>query len=241
MATNYNPRIITDGLVLCLDAANSKSYPGSGDTWFDLSGNGNNGTLNGAGYDNGNGGSLSFDGNDDYSSVSSTNGLDLSGTSTSLTVSCWARTTDTGLAFQNLVMWEDLADGNGIEPIRLTITSNSDNYPAFTLRNYDNTASSSLSALTLTSQNTYYNIVGTYNGSTQAIYVNGTLSNQTSYTGGIKVPADGTSAKWIIGRGELTSAGRLLKGNIAQVSIYNRALTATEIQQNYLATKSRYF
>jgi hypothetical protein len=44
MAISYNPRTITDGLVLCLDAGNSKSYPGSGTTWTDLSGNGNTGT-----------------------------------------------------------------------------------------------------------------------------------------------------------------------------------------------------
>jgi hypothetical protein len=45
MAISYNPRIVTDGLVLALDAGNPKSYPGSGTTWTDLSGNGNNGTL----------------------------------------------------------------------------------------------------------------------------------------------------------------------------------------------------
>jgi hypothetical protein len=45
MSLAHSPRIVTDGLVLCLDAANSKSYPGSGTTWTDLSGNGNNGTL----------------------------------------------------------------------------------------------------------------------------------------------------------------------------------------------------
>ena len=46
MANLYGPRIVTDGLVLHLDAANRKSYPGSGSTWYDLSGNGNNGTIN---------------------------------------------------------------------------------------------------------------------------------------------------------------------------------------------------
>ena len=45
MATNYNPKIVTDGLVLCLDAANTKSYSGSGTTWTDISGKSNNGTL----------------------------------------------------------------------------------------------------------------------------------------------------------------------------------------------------
>ena len=44
MALAHSPKIVTDGLVLCLDAGNPKSYPGSGTTWYDLSGNGNNGT-----------------------------------------------------------------------------------------------------------------------------------------------------------------------------------------------------
>ena len=72
MAIFYNPRTITDGLVLALDAANTKSYPGSGTTWTDLSGNGNNGTLtNGPTYNSSNLGSLSFDGIDDYSTLTS--------------------------------------------------------------------------------------------------------------------------------------------------------------------------
>lgn len=66
MALAHNPKIVTDGLVLCLDAANPKSYPGSGTVWSDLSGNGNNGTLvNGVGYNSNNGGYLTFDGSND--------------------------------------------------------------------------------------------------------------------------------------------------------------------------------
>jgi hypothetical protein len=72
MGLSHSPSIITQNLVLCLDAANSKSYPGSGTTWTDLSGNGNNGTLaNGVGYNSGNGGALVFDGVDDYVSLTS--------------------------------------------------------------------------------------------------------------------------------------------------------------------------
>jgi hypothetical protein len=67
MGLSHSPSIITQNLVLCLDAANPKSYPGSGTTWTDLSGNGNTGTLvNGVGYNSGNLGSLSFDGVNDY-------------------------------------------------------------------------------------------------------------------------------------------------------------------------------
>ena len=72
MAINYSPKIIRDGLVLCLDAANPKSYPGTGTAWTDLSGSGNNGTLvNGPVYSSANGGSIDFDGSNDYSSLSS--------------------------------------------------------------------------------------------------------------------------------------------------------------------------
>ena len=67
MATDYNPSIVTDGLVLCVDAANTKSYPGSGTTWTDISSKGNNGTLtNGPTFSSGNGGAIVFDGTNDY-------------------------------------------------------------------------------------------------------------------------------------------------------------------------------
>jgi hypothetical protein len=59
MGIAYNSRVVVEGLVLALDAGNSKSYPGSGTTWTDLSGQGNNGTITGAVYTNG---SFDFDG-----------------------------------------------------------------------------------------------------------------------------------------------------------------------------------
>jgi hypothetical protein len=62
--------VVTSGLVLALDAANTKSYPGSGTTWSDLSGNGNTGTLtNGPTFNSANGGSIAFDGIDDYTNL----------------------------------------------------------------------------------------------------------------------------------------------------------------------------
>jgi hypothetical protein len=68
MAVQYaSGKIVTSGLVLALDAADKNSYPGSGTTWTDLSGNGNNGTLvNGPTFSSANGGSIVFDGVDDY-------------------------------------------------------------------------------------------------------------------------------------------------------------------------------
>jgi len=70
MSYSNGPTIVTDGLVLALDAADKNSYPGSGTTWNDLAGS-NNGTLtNGPTFDSGNGGSIVFDGVDDYVNLS---------------------------------------------------------------------------------------------------------------------------------------------------------------------------
>ena len=93
MGVAYNSRIVTENLVLCLDAANSKSYPGSGTTWTDLSGNGNNATLtNGPTYSSANGGSLTFDGvNDTVSIPSSANQAMGTG---DFTFEWWAKTSD---------------------------------------------------------------------------------------------------------------------------------------------------
>ena len=67
MGLAHSPRIVTDELVLALDAGNTKSYPGSGTTWTDLSGNGNDGTLlNSPTFNSANGGYLDFDGTNDY-------------------------------------------------------------------------------------------------------------------------------------------------------------------------------
>ena len=77
MALAHSPRIVTDGLVLALDAGNAKSYPGSGTAWTDLSGNSNNGTLtNGSTYSSVDGGAIVFDGSDDY--VVSSNNTNIS-------------------------------------------------------------------------------------------------------------------------------------------------------------------
>jgi len=74
MGIAYNPQIVTDGLVLCLDAANIKSYPGSGASWFDISGNGHVMTLtNGPTFSTVNGGVLQFNGTNQYGSLSALN------------------------------------------------------------------------------------------------------------------------------------------------------------------------
>ena len=90
MATKYSPKTVTNGLVLSLDAANTKSYPKSGTTWTDLSGNSNNGTLtNGPTFSAVNGGCIVFDGVDDYVDVSDASTLN----SNTQTINIWYNAT----------------------------------------------------------------------------------------------------------------------------------------------------
>ena len=92
MALSHSPRIVTDNLVLCLDAGNTKSYPGSGTTWTDLSGRGNTGTLtNGPTFSSANGGSIVFDGVDDYATIPASSFFDW-GTG-DFAFECWVKWT----------------------------------------------------------------------------------------------------------------------------------------------------
>ena len=91
MATNYNPSIVTEGLVLCLDGANVKSYPGSGTTWTDISGEGHDGTLtNGPTFSSNYGGNIVLDGSNDFVTGVHNSELNLRN---DVTVECWFRRT----------------------------------------------------------------------------------------------------------------------------------------------------
>ena len=222
MAIFYNPRTITDGLVLCLDAGNTKSYLGSGTTWTDISGNGNTGTLtNGPTYSSANGGSLVFDGSNDYVNLPYTL---LSGTG-NFTVSIWLKcsaSTVGGNLFGNypagnlevfygtrlIGMWlNNVSTYLGTSPWNTTL-------PQFTTN--------------------YTQIVALRkNTSDTEFYINGVLVKTGSSSDTI-----GSVNNFRIGTN--TSGTETFTGSIPQVSIYNRALTAAEVSQNFNATRSRY-
>jgi len=223
MATNYNPRTITDGLVLCLDAANTKSYPGSGTTWTDLSGNGNTGTLtNGPTYSSSNGGNIVFDGSNDYVSFTSNPPL-----TNQISVDVWVNLTATT---PNGNGWILGREGS----YRLTYASSSFQWVCATVNNGWYTAGTPVGA-NLTTTNSIINVVGTYDGSNNRIYVNGILiSTGSAISGNIL-----TTGNYYLVRSD---AGNIDYGKLNMYShkLYNRALTASEIQQNYNALKSRY-
>ena len=227
MAIGYNPVIVTNGLVLCLDAANVKSYPGSGTTWTDLSGNGNNGTLvNGVGYVGTNGGSLSFDGGNDYV------GTDYTATFQDFTLCAFVKANNPGGKF-----WENIVDSYDIDSSDWCRIAFADGKPSLEID--ANSVRSSVTSSQSASSNQWYNIIGVRNGTTGYLYINGVLDKQNSVTGNV-ISAD-TDSQFVVGNiSRPSTPNEGWNGNIAQVSIYNRALTPQEIQQNFNALRGRF-
>lgn len=218
--------IVTNGLRLYLDAGNSLSYPGSGTTWFDLSGNANNGTLiNGPTYSSANGGSIVFDGtNDNVSSFPS----QILGTG-SKTISVWFKTNSTGRS--GLVGIRPASPAGGwVFTINRTASGN---------LSYFHTSGPIIETNANITTNKWYNASVTYNFSslTAVLYINGSQlgSPVTSFTDIIPI-----SFKGIIGNEQEFSSSEFLNGNIGQVLLYNRALSAAEILQNFNATRNRF-
>ena len=136
-------------------------------------------------------------------------------------------------------MWEDIRGGNDWEPISIRYRWFTTPTASVTLVIYPTTGPPGVE-LTSTfnlSTNTIYNIVGTYDGATAKFYINGTLNN--SVASSILVGTPNADARWIIGAGEL-NATRWFNGNVYNTNVYNRALLASEILQNYNAQKSRF-
>ena len=225
MAFNYSPKIVTDGLVLALDAANPKSYVSGSTTWGDLSRGGNNGTLtNGPTYSSANGGSIVFDGVDDF--VETVSGSSTVALTSQASAFCWFKTTTS--AAGNFIRQRGTTD-NGFE---ITITSTGKISGAAFLGSWQNTPPSNLSY----NDNLWHNVVMTINGTIITIYVDSnsiyssSLGNTNLNTGNGRVR---------IGLHPNGTANRY-NGNIASTQLYNRALSAQEVLQNYNATKTRY-
>jgi hypothetical protein len=230
MAYFHSPQIVKDGLVLLLDAANPKSYPGSGTTWFDKSGNSNNGTLtNGPTFDSGNGGSIVFDGVDDRITISPSSLIN------NLT---------TNFTFQAFVRFNTSGGQYGIFTKGSNFTEGWTVYlregPQFSLIGYNTSnVSSGLLAATTSggiSVNNWYHVTYTYNQSVVVSYINGVQSTTSNYSQTFS--SVGTNPT--IGHDANLGNPDYWPGNISNVTLYNRALTAAEILQNYNATKGRF-
>ena len=225
MALSHSPSIITSNLVFCLDAANSKSYPGSGTTWTDLSGNGNNGTLvNGVGYDSDNGRSLSFDGVDDRVTLgtSYTNGY------INITVSCWVYVVNAA-GSQYIVTKYPGANG------WLVYYNNTTNYFGVDGRESNAVYFNNVTTNTYPVNN-WYNVVFTKSSTNWRLYVNSVLDINNTMGNGV-TPFNNNG---ILAVGGIPAFSIYGKYQVSNTTIYNRALTPQEIQQNYNALRSRF-
>lgn len=239
MGGSAGPKLVTKGLVLALDAADPNSYPGSGTTWSDLTGNNLDATLfNGPTFSTDNYGTIVFDGDDDYGQISSSPLTAI----TVFTFELWVNRTaiatntppydrifqkDGGVSGYPAWGWQ-IAESSPAAPSFLS-AYNSGSGEANTTIGYNTSANMSLDEW-----NCYATSVGVEDGGSYPVnlYFNGefhksgTISNEVMDTEDVIRIAIGD--------------GREFKGKIPIVRVYNRALSAEEIKQNYNATKNRF-
>ena len=226
MGLGHSPSIVLNGLVLALDAANTKSYPGSGTTWTDLSGRGNTGTLtNGPTYSSANGGSIVFDGADDY-----INGSSFTPNITNKTLSGWVKLSSTTQQGGGLINLQS-DDGATFDAIVYNETNNGWGFGS------NGFARTGWSGVKETSTSDWVNIVATYENLNYKMYRNGILIYTLTSFNALNF---NFSSKSLVGYRHTGGIGAFLSGNIAQTQIYNRALSAAEVSQNFNALRGRY-
>jgi hypothetical protein len=226
------PKVITDGLVLALDAANKKSYPGTGTAWGDLSGNDNDGTLtNGPTFDSDNLGSIDFDGTNEYSlHPHDSDSMDFSSYQT---ICMWLKSS-TGSSSTRRNPYNQAYGGPGTITLEtsglLTYfygTNGGNGSPYSFVR--------TTSAL-VEEEITFISVVRNNDENILRWYINGVFNNSAG-AGGYASATNGTNSIRI-GDGYVSPPGFL--GNIYSCFVYNTALSADEILQNYNATKGRF-
>jgi hypothetical protein len=219
--------IVTSGLTLNLDAGFSPSFAtiplnsnnSTVTPWYDLSGNGNNGTLvNGPTFSSANSGSIVFDGVDDYATVTSLNLTGITENFTFITVIKFPTFNNVGaIVWQAFSSYWALMTNTSVGAANLTFTTRGTRGQA--------AVSSTLTA------NQWYYVVCKREGGVNSLYINNTVY---TYTSDVSFPGD---TLFTIGT---TGTSYWFDGNLALIQLYNRALSASEITQNYNATKSRF-
>jgi hypothetical protein len=221
MAIQNGPSIVTSGLILCLDAADRNSYVSGSTTWRDLSSSSNNGTLtNGPTFDTTNGGRIYLDGTNDYIALNSS-----IASSSPFTLDFWYYPTRVNSSYDQIYSSPDNTDLQlFFHAVSKTLTTS--------IENVEIATSFTLSAGNI---NQWYNIVWTYNYVNRFVYVNNSVvqsnADTTAYTNNSATVAIGSLP---------AGTNYFLQGYLGSAKIYNRALSATEVLQNYNSTKTRF-
>jgi hypothetical protein len=237
MSFIHSPKIVTDGLVLSLDAGNVKSYPGSGTVWTDKSGFNNNGTLtNGPTFNSANGGSIVFDGSNDYISTP------IQTISRPWTFSTWFNFSslianggfntffgqDTSVSVSRGTFYFQKAGA--------TIEGLQQNKINFSLVKTDGSIVVT-NGLNAVQTNTWYNYTAVLTTTSISLYENGVLQNTTTNSDSFITP----NTNIVLNAGYFNnSIVDYWPGQSSIFQMYNRALSAQEVLQNYNATKSRF-
>jgi hypothetical protein len=221
MAFNYSPKIVTDGLVFYLDAANSKSYASGSTAWNDISRGGNNGTLvNGPTFNSGSNGNIVFDGVNDYVTIPDSPALKLNG---NFTIMLWHRGITKTNTFPGPLYKGNSSIVGGGYILFYTSVNNGEIY-----LKRDNVQFPINNAV-----NTYWShITFTYDGTNVRGYLNG-VSSYISSTVTYSTNTDNSSL--LLGRADQSG-----NAAIGTVQMYSKALSAQEILQNFNATKTRF-
>ena len=258
MSIGYNPSIVTDSLIVCLDAQNTKSYPGSGTTWTDISGNSNNGTLNGPTFNSGEGGagllSFDFDGTNDYVTLGTSINSGISNYK-DCSFNIWVRLHNDSRdnvilthpnigGWQPFILWYDKSGGgdntgNGdvgggtTNILNVMVTNN----PAGNTGEYRWTTGNNVFGNSVT--NIWHNIcvvLDTLNDK-YFTYVNGqqvALFNSTAVQG-----INSNNQDFHIGRSN-NSHNSWFDGEVSMFQVYSKALSSSEVLQNFNAHKGRF-
>ena len=244
------PNINRKGLVIALDAANTKSYPGSGTIWTDVTGNGYNGTLTfGPTFDNEDNGNLDFDGLNDYVTVagnSSNNNhawtADGSVGSDLLCYEIWIKTSDsTGRILSK--PWNGSGRYNlSVEPNRFILTVGNGGSTE------DSDSSSTLNYSSAINDNKWHQLVIWANNTQQGFYIDGGTDSDSKnhgLTGGVSNRGNNTLPLIIMtlyayGGTWAGETSHAIEGKVAMFRKYNRVLSAKEVLQNYNSVKSRF-
>jgi hypothetical protein len=228
MGIAYNPRTVTDGLVLALDAGNRKSYPGSGTTWTDLSGT-NHLALSNVSYVSATTPYFDFNGTTSYAYNFSANNVLSTGNTATVLVWIYPATTQPDANYSGMfnLGTKDcaLGSGNG-RTLLFSMQSNR----TLTMARYCDDSFSSIAP----TANTWSMVSLVKNGASTRFGINATTFNNAANTGTQNFAGTNLTV------GCTDNPGRYYQGRIGAVYLFNRTLSDVEIAQNYNALKSRY-
>jgi hypothetical protein len=218
---SFPSSIVTNGLVLNLDASNSSSYPGTGSTWFDISGNNRNATLNNSPTYSSSPPRITFNGSNQHADLGTWFNYNF------FTISLWIKSNSSSQQ-----QYADIIDNNhtGSQNFVMQMNNTTQNQYEFAVLGTGVTTTG-LFNLTV---GTWVNLVVTFNNSVVKFYRNGSLISTGSAIGSTNWASPNFKlARWAAG-------GRFWAGDFSQVLVYSRELSSAEITQNYNFKKSMF-